>query len=193
MCNPKSCARRVVCIRRRLWLCLHTVAYSRGRFVICNSSMGVQSAISLLVVVATVGTVVAQTTYPVLNITKGAPLPTLQTLQPDASGWITLSMLPATIQVFASAEGHTYVCSSHLRLPSMQGPGDNTSADDPYIMYTGRTYNEALIAGMIRIEQGALSFDCNLVLALTAAWWVTTIQCSKETAGPVQAASIHKA
>ncbi|KAA6422589.1 MAG: hypothetical protein FRX49_07450 [Trebouxia sp. A1-2] len=94
--------------------------------------MGVQSAIPLLLVVATFGNVVAQTAYPVLNITKGAALPTLQTLQPDASGWITLSMLPATIQ----------------------GPGDNTSADDPYIMYTGRTYNEALVAGMIRIEQG---------------------------------------
>ncbi len=138
--------------------------------------MGVQSAISLLVVVATVGTVVAQTAYPVLNITKGAALPTLQTLQPDASGWITLSMLPATIQVFANAEGHAYVCGSQLleRVPSMQGPGDNTSADDPYIMYTGRTYNEALVAGMIRIEQGVLTFDCNFVLTLAAG--VTTVQ-----------------
>ena len=123
-----------------------------------------KNAISLLVVL-TFGTVVAQTAYPVLNITKGAALPTLQTLQPDASGWITLSMLPATIQVFANAKGHTCVCIPHPleRLPSMQGPGDNTSADDPYIMYTGRTYNEALVAGMIRIEQGALTFDCNLV------------------------------
>ncbi len=74
--------------------------------------MNVQSAISLLLVVATVGTVVAQTAYPVLNITKGAALPTLQTLQPDASGWITLSMLPATIQVFTNADGHAYVCIS---------------------------------------------------------------------------------
>ena len=38
--------------------------------------------------------------------------------------------------------------------PDLQGPGDNTSADDPYIMYTGRTYNAELIAGMIRAEQG---------------------------------------
>jgi hypothetical protein len=70
----------------------------------------------------------------------------------------------------------------------MQGPGDNTSADDPYIMYTGRTYNEALVAGMIRVEQGVLSFDCNIVLALAAAWWGITIQCFEKTAAPVQAA-----
>ena len=68
----------------------------------------------------------------------------------------------------------------------MQGPGDNTTADDPYIMYTGRTYNEALVAGMIRIEQGVLSFDCNLVLALAAG--VTTVQCLRKTAAPFQAA-----
>jgi hypothetical protein len=74
--------------------------------------MGVQNPISLLVVLATFGTVVAQTAYPVLNITKGATLPTLQTLQPDASDWITLSMLPATIQVFTNADGHAYVCIS---------------------------------------------------------------------------------
>ncbi len=72
----------------------------------------------------------------------------------------------------------------------MQGPGDNTSADDPYIMYTGRTYNEALIAGMIRIEQGVLCFDCNLVLALTTALWVTTVRRLNEIAAPVQAALI---
>lgn len=55
-------------------------------------------------------------------------------------------------------------------------------------MYTGRTYNEALVAGMIRIEQGVLTFDCNLVLALAAAWLITTIQHFKETAAPLQAA-----
>lgn len=41
----------------------------------------------------------------------------------------------------------------------MQGPGDNTSVDDPYIMYTGRTYNEALVAGIIRVEQGVRGCD----------------------------------
>ena len=36
--------------------------------------------------------------FPVLNIEKGETLPTLQQLQPE-SDWITLSMLPAIIQV----------------------------------------------------------------------------------------------
>ena len=39
----------------------------------------------------------------------------------------------------------------------VQGPGDNTSAEDPYIVYTGRTYNQELIAGVIRVMQGANS------------------------------------
>ena len=35
-----------------------------------------------------------------------------------------------------------------------QGPGDNTSADTPYIQYYGRTYNQELIAGIVNVEQG---------------------------------------
>ncbi|DBA78463.1 hypothetical protein WJX79_001206 [Trebouxia sp. C0005] len=94
--------------------------------------MTVRTAAALLIAAVAVRSAVAQTTtFPVLDITKGALLPTLQQLQP-VNDWITLNMLPATIQ----------------------GPGDNTSADDPHIMYTGRTYNEALIAGVIRLQQG---------------------------------------
>ena len=54
---------------------------------------------ALLTAVVATGFAVAQaTTFPVLNIGKGETLPTLQQLQPE-NGWITLSMLPATIQV----------------------------------------------------------------------------------------------
>lgn len=51
-----------------------------------------------LVVAAALGCAVAQT-YPVLNITKGGLLPVLPELQPNADGWITLEMAPATVQV----------------------------------------------------------------------------------------------
>ncbi|KAL3147413.1 hypothetical protein ABBQ38_014479 [Trebouxia sp. C0009 RCD-2024] len=95
--------------------------------------MATPSAVLLLIAVV-IGTAAAQiqSPYPVLNITKGAPLPVLAELKPDASGWVTLNMQPATIV----------------------GPGDNTTEGDPYIVYTGRTYNQELIAGMIRHVQG---------------------------------------
>lgn len=65
-----------------------------------HTRMAVQSAMLLLIAVV-VGTVAAQTQspYPILNITKGQPLPVLPEIQPDASGWVTLNMLPATIAV----------------------------------------------------------------------------------------------
>ena len=65
-----------------------------------TTKMATRTAVMLLVAVV-LGTVAAQTQspYPVLNITKGAPLPVLKQLQPDASGWITLNMQPATIVV----------------------------------------------------------------------------------------------
>ena len=62
--------------------------------------MGERSVVLPFIALLVVGIVAAQVpTYPVLNITKGQPLPTLNQLQPDASGWITLNMEPATIQV----------------------------------------------------------------------------------------------
>ena len=61
--------------------------------------MVVRTAAALLIAAIAVGNAVAQTTtFPVLDITKGSPLPTLQQLQPE-NDWITLNMLPATIQV----------------------------------------------------------------------------------------------
>ena len=62
--------------------------------------MAVQRAM-LLLITAVVGCVAAQTQspYPILPITKGQPLPVLKELQPDASGWVTLDMQPATIVV----------------------------------------------------------------------------------------------
>lgn len=62
--------------------------------------MAMRSAVFLFIAIV-LGTVAAQTQspYPILNITKGAPLPVLKELQPDASGWITLNMQPATIVV----------------------------------------------------------------------------------------------
>jgi len=61
--------------------------------------MTVRAAAAVLIAAIAVGSAVAQTTtFPVLDITKGSPLPTLQQLQP-VNDWITLNMLPATIQV----------------------------------------------------------------------------------------------
>ena len=36
------------------------------------------------------------------------------------------------------------------------GPGDNTSADDPYVEFTGRVYNSQLVSGLVRVKQGAV-------------------------------------
>ena len=45
-----------------------------------------------------------------------------------------------------------------------QGPGDNTSADTPYIQYYGRTYNQELIAGIVNVNQGTLPITLLFVL-----------------------------
>ncbi len=61
--------------------------------------MAVRTAATLLIAAIAVGSAVAQTTtFPVLDISKGSPLSTLPQLQP-VNDWITLNMLPATIQV----------------------------------------------------------------------------------------------
>ena len=62
--------------------------------------MAAQRAMLLLIAVV-VGTVAAQTQspYPILNISKGQPLPVLPQIQPNASGWLSLNMQPATIMV----------------------------------------------------------------------------------------------
>ncbi len=39
-------------------------------------------------------------------------------------------------------------------LPHLQGPGDNTSTTDPYLLYTGRTYNDTAVPGVMRVKQG---------------------------------------
>ena len=79
--------------------CSILVKLDQGR-IAATTNMAVRSAVFLFVAVV-LGTVAAQTQspYPILNITKGAPLPELKELQPDASGWITLNMQPATIVV----------------------------------------------------------------------------------------------
>ena len=38
------------------------------------------------------------------------------------------------------------------------GPGDNASSSDPYVEYTGRVYNQAIIPGVARTKQGE-AFD----------------------------------
>lgn len=40
----------------------------------------------------------------------------------------------------------------------VQGPGDNTSMDDPFVTFTGRLYNKRLVAGLLRVKQGAIGF-----------------------------------
>lgn len=98
------------------------------------------------------------TRYPVLNITVGQPLPTIPLFQGNT---IHLDMLPAHIVV------RKQDVSCALFVPNIpvswfvipQGPGDNTSADPdmPYVEYTGRTYNERIIAGAVRVQQGQSS------------------------------------
>ena len=36
----------------------------------------------------------------------------------------------------------------------VQGPGDNTSADIPYVLYTARVYNSSITPGIARVQQG---------------------------------------
>lgn len=36
------------------------------------------------------------------------------------------------------------------------GPGDNTSADDPFVDFTGRVYNGHLVTGLVRVKQGGV-------------------------------------
>ena len=44
----------------------------------------------------------------------------------------------------------------HLSI-HVQGPGDNATRDDPYVQFTGRTFNNSVVAGLMRIKQGVLS------------------------------------
>ena len=51
----------------------------------------------------------------------------------------------------------------------LQGPGDNaTNSDDPFVLFTGRMYNNAITPGVIRIQQGEHG-GC--------AWQVVSWQC----------------
>jgi len=99
------CAQRVLCILLSctLYAVKWTAVESRRRATLLYttrcSGMTFRSAAALLIAAVAVRSAIAQTaTFPVLDITKGAPLPTLQQLQP-VNHWITLNMLPATIQV----------------------------------------------------------------------------------------------
>ncbi|BDA44392.1 probable multicopper oxidase LPR1 homolog 3 at C-terminar half [Coccomyxa sp. Obi] len=52
------------------------------------------------------------------------------------------------------------VLENHLNLTMnvivIRGPGDNTSDADPYISFTGRVYNDRLVAGVVRAKQGSV-------------------------------------
>ncbi len=48
---------------------------------------------------------------------------------------------------------------TRLRQPDCivtQGPGDNSSLGDPYLVFTGRTYNDTPVPGVMRVKQGTL-------------------------------------
>ena len=105
----------------------------------------------------------AQSIYPVLNITRGQSLPDLPELQADADGWVTLEMTPATLMVSSSCSKlrrgqlALQVDQARRKLRAVaQGPGDNSSTEDPYIVYTGRVYNGKLVSGLIRVQQGTV-------------------------------------
>jgi len=42
----------------------------------------------------------------------------------------------------------------NIGVARIMGPGDNTSADDPYVDFTGRVYNHQLVTGLVRVKQG---------------------------------------
>ncbi|KAK9818823.1 hypothetical protein WJX74_006953 [Apatococcus lobatus] len=66
--------------------------------------------------------------YPEFNVPSRVPLPQLTVLQNGA----TFNFTATTIT----------------------GPGDNSSQSDPYLMYTGRTFNHSAVAGVLRVKQG---------------------------------------
>ncbi len=56
----------------------------------------------------------------------------------------------------------------NIGVARIMGPGDNTSADDPYVDFTGRVYNHQLVTGLVRVKQGrgrAPSFDAKIFIA----------------------------
>ena len=56
-------------------------------------------------------------------------------------------------QVCPRPNGWLLPCLS--RCSWLQGPGDNaTNSDDPFVLFTGRMYNNAITPGVIRIQQG---------------------------------------
>ena len=57
---------------------------------------------------------------------------------------------------------HAFEVARHAQIRFVvQGPGDNTSDDMPYIQYYGRTYNQELIAGLVRVQQGNSRFPAD--------------------------------
>ena len=42
-----------------------------------------------------------------------------------------------------------------LKIGCIQGPGDNsTDSDDPFVLFTGRMYNNLITPGVMRMQQG---------------------------------------
>ena len=87
--------------------------------------------------------------------------------------YLSLAQSPSSAPAMAPSVGSeipTLRIQSRIPLPSLPilqdsytlnigisrivGPGDNTSADDPYVEYTGRTYNHLLVPGLVRVKQG---------------------------------------
>ncbi|KAK9818805.1 hypothetical protein WJX74_002226 [Apatococcus lobatus] len=67
-------------------------------------------------------------TFPGYNIPIGQPLPQLKVLRDNVE--------------------------FHVTATQITGPGDNSSADNPYVLYTTRTLNDTPVAGVLRVRQG---------------------------------------
>lgn len=102
---------------------------------------------------------------PVVNIPARIELPKLPVLE----NTFTLTMSAARIMVsepflpnaicicrlpFCGRVGIQLGVRGRAQYAWLQGPGDNSSDADPFILYTGRVYNEALVAGVVRVQQG---------------------------------------
>lgn len=81
-------------------------------------------------------------------------------LAPQAFGQEFLLSTPQQIPILArEALPQLQTLSGNINISmtatTVEGPGDNTTnSDDPFVLFTGRMYNNAITPGVIRIQQG---------------------------------------
>ena len=105
------------------------------------------------ILLATLCTSVAQVQFPILQIPARQPLPALGTSRDS----LLLNMVPNEIRVSTVMVYHYQLCHvcQQQTAACVQGPGDNTTGE-PYVLYTGRVYNNSITPGVARVKQGML-------------------------------------